>query len=246
MKKFNRKLKDQIAFALVRHGRRLGGFDNLENYEPGMRVPKRDSRFRVRTTLTVVFTHHAIRRYGERTGRELDFDLQMKEIRRVWPHAVISPQAPKWYYATGGNDDRSVLYAQVADMLIPLCPYKDADKTLLATTVLSPLGERGVRRVTRGNIPRLKNSRERIPLSNRIGPRTMTPSERRKAILGSFAAMLVTAGPLLVFVLIASGAGISNALQAVLFFVFLGAATKAYLILSDRFTRPSERDTSNH
>lgn len=159
MKKYNRKLKDQIAFELVRQGRRLGGFDNLENYEPGMRVPKRDSRFRVRTTLTVVFTHHAIRRYGERTGRELDFELQMKEIRRVWPHAVISPQAPKWYYATGGNDDRSVLYAQVADMLIPLCPYKGADKTLLATTVLSPLGERGVTRVTRRAVPRLKNSR---------------------------------------------------------------------------------------
>lgn len=159
MKKFNRKMKNRIAFALVRQGRRIGGFDKHENYEPGRRVPRRDTRFRVKATVTVVFTDHAIRRYGERTGRELEFSLQMQEIRRVWQHAVFSPQAPEWYYASGGNDDRSVLYAHIADMLIPLCPYNDAEQTLLAKTVLSPLGERGVRRVTPRTIPRLKNSR---------------------------------------------------------------------------------------
>lgn len=159
MKKLNRKMKNKIAFAMVRQGRRLGGFDNPENYAVPLRVPRRDKRFRVSSPVTIVFTHHAVRRYGERTGRELGYELQMKEIKRVWQHAVISPQAPRWYYATGGNDERRVLYAQLADMLIPLCPYEGADNTLLATTVLSPLGERGIERVVRKTVPRFKDSK---------------------------------------------------------------------------------------
>lgn len=65
----------------------------------------------------------------------------------------------------------------------------------------------------------------------------MTTKERNRAYLGSLAALLLTAGPVLVVVLVARSVGIATGLQVAIFFLLLGVATKAYLVLSERFTR---------
>lgn len=65
----------------------------------------------------------------------------------------------------------------------------------------------------------------------------MTTKERNRAYLGSLAALLLTAGPVLVLVLVARSVGISTGFQVAIFFLLLGVATKAYLVLSERFTR---------
>lgn len=66
----------------------------------------------------------------------------------------------------------------------------------------------------------------------------MTANERIRAYLGSLAALLITAGPVLAYVLAAGVLGISTGLQVAIFFLLLGVATKTYLVLSERFTRP--------
>lgn len=84
-----------------------------------------------------------------------------------------------------------------------------------------------------------KVSADAHAISRRIATTHMTPKERNRAYLGSFAALLLTAGPLLVYVLAAGALGVSAGLQVAMFFLLLGVATKAYLVLSERFTRPS-------
>lgn len=72
----------------------------------------------------------------------------------------------------------------------------------------------------------------------------MTPTETRRAYLGSFAALALTAGPVLAYVLLIGHLGLSSTVQILSIFLLLGIATKGYLVLSERFTRPKSLQLS--
>ncbi len=138
-------LKKQVGLALVRQGRLLLDIDQALAEQRPTGPSSEDTRPAMTTELTVILSHHAIDRYGERTGRELGRTLQVEEIRHVWPHAEITSVPPDWHKPTREHP-AGTLYAEIADLLIPLVPYERSSNTYVATTVLSKLGDRGAKR----------------------------------------------------------------------------------------------------
>ena len=69
------------------------------------------------------------------------------------------------------------------------------------------------------------------------GPET----SKSNAYRGSTIAILLTALPLLAYVLLVDRLGLSSTIEIVVFFLLLGFATKAYLVLSEDLTRPTRR-----
>lgn len=138
-------LKKQVGLALVRHGRLILDIDERLAAPIETGASDEDQRPTLTTELTVILSHHAIERYGERTGREMGRELQVEEIRHVWPHAEITSTPPEWHKPSQEHPPGS-LYAEIADLLIPLVPYERSSNTYVATTVLSKLGDRGAKR----------------------------------------------------------------------------------------------------
>lgn len=142
------RLRSRIGHALVRAGRVVGGFDGAIDELDSAPVSKRnrDRRPKLKSVFTVVVSRHAVLRYGERTGRYLDFDAQVREIRNVWRHVEISAEPPSWHLQDREKYPGTVFFGEVADMLFLLKPDESRPNFLIATTVVSNVGARGARR----------------------------------------------------------------------------------------------------
>lgn len=252
--------RERLGFALVRLGRFLGGFDQ-ERKLPSEVAPVRiKGAPQMSSRLTVLLTNHAIERYGERTGRFMDRGDQITEIARVWRHVSVRTEAPEWLKVDFEKHGTNQLFGEIADMVFVMIPHDEIPNCFVARTVISNdrvfhhARSRKLRRSWRrdagggrkGTGVRPTQRQAERATDNRLDGKALTPSEYRCATLGSLAAVLLTGGPVLAFVLLAGSLGISHTLQVVLFFVFLGIGSKAYLVLSDRFTRSSEDDTSTN
>lgn len=138
-------IRTRFGHFLVRAGRHLLGADDRA-LSPVVSGPAdADKRMVLDSRLKVVISHHAIERYGERTGREMGTHLQMTEIRRVWQHAAMTAVPPAWHRPPV-DQASGTIYAEIADLLLPLVPYEGRQNTYVATTVLSRIGDRGAKR----------------------------------------------------------------------------------------------------
>lgn len=135
-----------LGLFFVRAGRSVGRLDEpLAESIAASGPDEADLRPVLATELKIVVSHHAVVRYGERTGREMGKKLEAQELQSVWPHAVISSSPPDWHRPPG-DEVPGTLYAAIADLLIPLVPYDGRANTHVATTVLSKVGTRGALR----------------------------------------------------------------------------------------------------
>lgn len=236
--------RERLGFALVRLGRLAGGFDE-ERRLPSECAPVRiKGAPQVSSRLTVLLTDHSIERYGERTGRFLDRPEQIVEITRIWRHVVVKTEPPAWLEVDAEKHGTCQLFGEIADMVFVMVPHDWIPSCFVATTVIANDRGRNVSRASRVQSRRRsrrgKNRRKikAVPApSSEVVTKKMTSPEARRAIFGSLAALALTVGPVFAFIMFAGSLGISSALQVGLFFILLGVATKAYLILSEWLTR---------
>lgn len=250
--------RERLGFALVRLGRLVGRFDQERRLPTEVAPVQIKGAPKMSSRLTVLLTNHAVERYGERTGRFMARGDQITEISRVWRHVIVKPEPPEWLMVDSAKFGTDQLFGEIADMVFVMVPHGVIPNCFVAKTVISndrvylPERSRKRRQPPRGDPRRARKGSGVCPPQMQAAPapvgkvegETMPQRGNRRAILGSLAALVLTAGPALVFVLLAGNLGISHTLQVVLFFVFLGTGTKAYLVLSDRFTRQIEDDTS--
>lgn len=243
--------RERIGFALVRLGRFVGSFDQ-ERMLPSEVAPVRiKGAPKMSSRLTVLLTNHAIERYGERTGRFMDRGNQITEISRIWRHVNVKADPPEWFEVDAEKHGTGQLFGEIADMVFVMIPHDVIPNCFVAKTVISNdrvfhaersrrrrgSSRRDPRRGRKGSGVRPTRTPGAPAPDVEVDRKAMTRGEYRRAIFGSLAALLLTAGPVLAFVLSAGSLRISHTLQVVLCIVFLGAATKAYLVLSDRLTR---------
>lgn len=245
--------RERLGFALVRLGRFAGGFDQ-ERQLPDRFAPVRiKGAPQVSSRLTVLLTDHSIERYGERTGRFLDRPEQIVEITRIWRHVVVKTEPPEWLEVDAAKHGTCQLFGEIADMVFVMVPHEWIPNCFIATTVISNDRGRTPARIARAQARRKSRRRKKrreieaipAPGSDVVKKKKLTPSENRRAILGSLAALALAVGPVMAFVFSAGRLGISNTFQVLLFFSLLAAATKAYLVLSDRFTRTRSEQSAD-
>lgn len=172
-----RSVRRLAARNVLRVGRAIDEPDDpLEPAAPVVGPESGDKRAVLTTSISVVISHHAIERYGERTGREMGRARQLEDLRNVWPHAVISSEPPQWHKPTR-KDEPGTLYASICDLLIPLAPYEGRDNTYVAKTVLSKVGNRGAVRSSGKLKKRLRpaNKTKRRKPGERGRPRVEEP-----------------------------------------------------------------------
>lgn len=139
------ELRRRAGVLLTSWGRQLQEADDVPLPELVVGAPTTDHRPKMSTPITVILSHHAVQRYGERTGRVLDRELEIQEIERVWDHVVITSKRPEWLDAKEAAGP-GVLWAVITDFAFVLVPYEGRDNTFVATTVLARVGARGAKR----------------------------------------------------------------------------------------------------
>lgn len=143
------RIRERLARWLIELGESLGECAVEPATSTTQTAPPLPNINRRRPTVTseieVELSHHAIKRYGERTGRPLSRKLQIEEISRIWEHAQLSPDPPAWLKADKSAHG-TTMYASIADMVFPLVPVAGCSARFIATTVLVPTGAKAIAR----------------------------------------------------------------------------------------------------